>query len=75
MLQNSAGNKIAALGAALRVFPDIAAQFEAGDLSHDHAALIAAFCESPPKGMPDIALAPSMKTLLAAASGVEATTT
>ncbi|MFE4499721.1 DUF222 domain-containing protein [Rhodococcus sp. NPDC056743] len=74
MLQNSAGNKIAALGAALRVFPDIAAQFEAGDLSFDHAALIAAFCESPPKGMPDIALIPSLKTLLAAASGVEATT-
>ncbi|TSD45913.1 DUF222 domain-containing protein [Rhodococcus sp. KBS0724] len=74
MLQNSAGNKIAALGAALRVFPDIAAQFEAGDLSLDHAALIAAFCESPPKGMPDIALTPSLKTLLAAASGVEATT-
>ncbi|TSD49829.1 DUF222 domain-containing protein [Rhodococcus sp. KBS0724] len=75
MLQNSAGNKIAALGAALRSFPDIAAQFEAGDLSLDHAALIAAFCESPPKGMPDSALTPSLKTLLAAASGVEATTT
>ncbi|MFE4502523.1 DUF222 domain-containing protein [Rhodococcus sp. NPDC056743] len=75
MLQNAAGNKIAALGAALRTFPDIAAQFEAGDLSLDHAALIAAFCESPPKGMPDIALTPSLKTLLAAASGVEATTT
>ncbi|MFE4499591.1 DUF222 domain-containing protein [Rhodococcus sp. NPDC056743] len=75
MLQDSAGNKIAALGAALRSFPDIAAQFEAGDLSFDHAALIAAFCESPPKGMPDIALMPSLKTLLAAASGVEATTT
>ncbi|MFE4498608.1 DUF222 domain-containing protein [Rhodococcus sp. NPDC056743] len=74
MLQNAAGNKIAALGAALRSFPDIAAQFEAGDLSLDHAALIAAFCESPPKGMPDIALTPSLKTLLAAASGVEATT-
>ncbi|MFE4502707.1 DUF222 domain-containing protein [Rhodococcus sp. NPDC056743] len=74
MLQNSAGNRIAALGAALRTFPDIAAQFEAGDLSLDHAALIAAFCESPPKGMPDIALIPSLKTLLAAASGVEATT-
>ncbi|MFE4503013.1 DUF222 domain-containing protein [Rhodococcus sp. NPDC056743] len=75
MLQNAAGNKIAALGTALRGFPDIAAQFEAGDLSLDHAALIAAFCESPPKGMPDIALTPSLKTLLAAASGVEATTT
>ncbi|MFE4500652.1 DUF222 domain-containing protein [Rhodococcus sp. NPDC056743] len=74
MLQNSAGNKIAALGAALRGFPDIAAQFEAGDLSLDHAGLIAAFCESPPKGMPDSALMPSLKTLLAAASGVEATT-
>ncbi|WP_092800409.1 HNH endonuclease signature motif containing protein [Rhodococcus globerulus] len=74
MLQNAAGNKIAALGAALRSFPDIAAQFEAGDLSLDHAAIIVAFCESPPKGMPDRALPSCMKTLLAAASGVEATT-
>jgi hypothetical protein len=74
MLQNAAGNKIAALGAALRGFPDIAAQFEAGDLSLDHAAMIASFCESPPKGMPDRALPSCMKTLLAAASGVEATT-
>ncbi|MGG7099556.1 DUF222 domain-containing protein [Rhodococcus sp. 24CO] len=74
MLQNVAGNKIAALGAALRGFPDIAAQFEAGDLSFDHAAIIVAFCESPPKGMPDSALPSCMATLLAAASGVEATT-
>ena len=74
MLQNAAGNKIAALGAALRGLPDIAAQFEAGDLSLDHVAIIAAFCESPPKGMPDRALPSCMKTLLAAASGVEATT-
>ncbi|MFE4498668.1 DUF222 domain-containing protein [Rhodococcus sp. NPDC056743] len=74
MLQNAAGNRIAALGAALRAFPDIAVQFEAGDLSFDHAALIAAFCESPPKGMPESALLLSLKTLLAAASGVEATT-
>ncbi|MFE4503245.1 DUF222 domain-containing protein [Rhodococcus sp. NPDC056743] len=75
MLQTSAGNKIAALGAALRTFPDIAAQFEAGDLSFDHAALIAAFCESPPKGMPESALPHCIATLLAAAFGVEATTT
>ncbi|OYD68492.1 HNH endonuclease signature motif containing protein [Rhodococcus sp. OK302] len=75
MLQNAAGNKIAALGVALRAFPDIAAQFDAGDLTVDHAALITAFCESPPKGMPDRALPHCIKTLLAAASGVEATTT
>ncbi|MGG7104058.1 DUF222 domain-containing protein [Rhodococcus sp. 24CO] len=74
MLQNAAGNKIAALGAALRGFPDIAAQFEAGDLSVDHAAIIVAFCESPPKGMPTTALPSCVATLLAAASGVEATT-
>ncbi|MCJ0902172.1 HNH endonuclease signature motif containing protein [Rhodococcus sp. ARC_M6] len=75
MLQNAAGNRIAALGVALRAFPAIAAQFDAGDLTVDHAALIAAFCESPPKGMPDRALPHCLKTLLAAASGVEATTT
>ena len=63
MLQNAAGNKIAALGAALRGFPDITAQFEAGDLSLDHAAIIASFCESPPKGMPDRALPSCMATL------------
>ncbi|MDI9916733.1 HNH endonuclease signature motif containing protein [Rhodococcus sp. IEGM 1379] len=75
MLQNAAGNKIAALGVALRAFPDIAAQFDAGDLTVDHAALITAFCESPPKGMPEHALPHCTTTLLAAASGVEATTT
>ncbi|MCJ0907546.1 HNH endonuclease, partial [Rhodococcus sp. ARC_M6] len=50
MLQNAAENKIAALGVALRAFPAIAAQFDASDLTVDHAALITAFCESPPKG-------------------------
>jgi hypothetical protein len=75
MLQNAAGNRIAALGKALRAFPEITAQFDAGDLSFEHAALIVAFCESPPKGMPENALPHCLKTLLAAASGVEATTT
>lgn len=75
MLQIPAGNRIAALGVALRAFPEIAAKFDAGDLSLEHAALITAFCETPPKGMPETALPHCINTLLAAASGVEATTT
>ena len=75
MLQIPAGNKIAALGAALRTFPTVAARFDDGDCSFDHAALIVSFCESPPKGMPEEALPQCIDLLLAAASGVEATTT
>ena len=74
MLQISTGRRIAALGKALRSFPEIEDQFDAGDLTFEHAALIVAFCESPPKGMPDAALPYCRDTLLAAASGVEATT-
>ncbi|WP_234036625.1 DUF222 domain-containing protein [Rhodococcus sp. P-2] len=75
MLQVRDGKKIAALGAALRPFPAVAARFDCGDCSFEHAALIVAFCESPPKGMPDEALPKCIDLLLAAASGVEATTT
>ena len=75
MLQVRDGKKIAALGAALRPFPAVAARFDCGDCSFDHAVLIVAFCESPPKGMPDEALPRCIDLLLAAASGVEATTT
>ncbi|RQO39846.1 HNH endonuclease, partial [Rhodococcus sp. KBW08] len=74
MLQIPAGRRIAALGKALRSFPEIEDQFDSGDLTFEHAALIVAFCESPPKGMPDAALPYCRDTLLAAASGVEATT-
>lgn len=74
MLQIPAGRRIAALGKALRSFPEIEDQFDSGDLNFEHAALIVAFCESPPKGMPDAALPYCRDTLLAAASGVEATT-
>ncbi|MCJ0905573.1 HNH endonuclease signature motif containing protein [Rhodococcus sp. ARC_M6] len=74
MLQIPAGNKIAALGLALRAFPTVAAQFDAGNLTFDHTALIVAFCETPPKGMPETALPHCINTLLAAASGMEATT-
>ncbi|MBT2267838.1 DUF222 domain-containing protein, partial [Rhodococcus erythropolis] len=55
MLQVRDGKKIAALGAALRPFP-AAARFDCGDCSFEHAVLIVAFCESPPKGMPEEAL-------------------
>ncbi|MGW6659177.1 DUF222 domain-containing protein [Rhodococcus sp. NPDC055024] len=75
MLQVRDGKKIAALGAALRPFPAVAARFDCGDCSFDHAVLIVAFCESPPKGMPVEALPRCIDLLLAAASGVEATTT
>ena len=75
MLQVRDGKKIAALGAALRPFPAVAARFDGGDCSFDHAVLIVAFCESPPKGMPEEALSKCIDLLLAAASGVEATTT
>ncbi|MDV6275027.1 DUF222 domain-containing protein [Rhodococcus erythropolis] len=75
MLQVRDGKKIAALGAALRPFPAVAARFDCGDCSFDHAVLIVAFCESPPKGMPEEALPKCIELLLAAASGVEATTT
>ncbi|MBW0282568.1 HNH endonuclease [Rhodococcus sp. FH8] len=74
MLQISTGRRIATLGKALRSFPEIEDQFDAGDLTFEHAALIVAFCESPPKTMPDAALPYCRDTLLAAASGVEATT-
>ena len=74
MLQISTGRRIAALGKALRSFPEIEDQFDAGDLTFEHAALIVAFCESPPKAMPDVALPYCRDTLLAAASGTEATT-
>ncbi|MCJ0904613.1 HNH endonuclease signature motif containing protein [Rhodococcus sp. ARC_M6] len=74
MLQIPAGNKIAALGLALRAFPTVAAQLDAGNLTFDHTALIVAFCETPPKGMPEKALPHCINTLLAAASGMEATT-
>ena len=75
MLQVRDGKKIAALGAALRPFPAVAARFDGGDCSFEHAVLIVAFCESPPKGMPEEALPKCIDLLLAAASGVEATTT
>ncbi|WP_182262152.1 HNH endonuclease signature motif containing protein [Rhodococcus sp. UFZ-B548] len=75
MLQIRDGKKIAAPGAALRPFPAVAARFDVGDCSFEHAVLIVAFCESPPKGMPDEALPKCIDLLLAAASGVEATTT
>ena len=75
MLQVRDGKKIAALGAALRPFPAVAARFDGGDCSFEHAVLIVAFCESPPKGMPEEALPRCIDLLLAAASGVEATTT
>ena len=75
MLQVRDGKKIAALGAALRPFPAVAARFDDGDCSFEHAVLIVAFCESPPKGMPDEALPRCIDLLLAAASGVEATIT
>ncbi|MDI9917571.1 HNH endonuclease signature motif containing protein [Rhodococcus sp. IEGM 1379] len=75
MLQIPAGNRIAALGLALRAFPTVAAQFDAGDLTFEHTALIVTFCETPPKGMPETALPHCINTLLAAASGIEATTT
>src|SRR3546814_3136702 len=75
MLQVRDGKKIAALGTALRPFPAVAARFDGGDCSFEHAVLIVAFCESPPKGMPDEALPKCIDLLLAAASGVEATTT
>ncbi|MEA1799048.1 HNH endonuclease, partial [Rhodococcus qingshengii] len=68
MLQISTGRRIAALGKALRSFPEIEDQFDAGDLTFEHAALIVAFCESPPKAMPDAALPYCRDTLLAAAS-------
>ncbi|MFE5641905.1 DUF222 domain-containing protein [Rhodococcus sp. NPDC056516] len=74
MLQIPAGRRIAALGKALRSFPEIENQFDAGDLTFEHAALIVAFCESPPKAMPEAALPHCRDTLLAAASGTEATT-
>ncbi|MER2087019.1 MAG: DUF222 domain-containing protein, partial [Rhodococcus sp. (in: high G+C Gram-positive bacteria)] len=74
MLQVRDGKKIAALGAALRPFPAVAARFDCGDCSFEHAVLIVAFCESPPKGMPEEALPKCIDLLLAAASGVEATT-
>ncbi|WP_094274667.1 HNH endonuclease signature motif containing protein [Rhodococcus sp. OK302] len=74
MLQIPTGNRIAALGLALRAFPTVAAQFEAGNLTFDHTALIVTFCETPPKGMPETALPHCINTLLAAASGIEATT-
>ena len=72
MLQVRDGKKIAALGAALRPFPAVTARFDVGDCSFDHAVLIVAFCESPPKGMPEEALPRCIDLLLAAASGVEA---
>ena len=75
MLQVRDGKKIAALGAALRPFPAVSARFDGGDCSFEHAVLIVAFCESPPKGMPEEALPRCIDLLLAAASGVEATTT
>jgi hypothetical protein len=75
MLQVRDGKKIAALGAALRPFPAVAARFDCGDCSFEHAVLIVSFCESPPKGMPEEALPKCIDLLLAAASGVEATTT
>src|SRR3546814_8555646 len=53
MLQVRDGKKIAALGAALRPFPAVAARFDGGDCSFEHAVLIVALCESPPKGMPE----------------------
>ena len=74
MLQISTGRRIATLGKALRSFPEIEDQFDSGDLTFEHAALIVAFCESPPKTMPDAALPYCRDTLLAAASGIEATT-
>ena len=69
MLQVRDGKKIAALGAALRPFPAVAARFDCGDCSFDHAVLIVAFCESPPKGIPDEALPRCIDLLLGGCVG------
>lgn len=74
MLQYPAARRIAALGEGLRAFPQIEAQVLSGECSLDHAALIVKFCESPPRAMPKEALPQCIDVLLAAAHGVEATT-
>ncbi|PTR24760.1 HNH endonuclease [Rhodococcus sp. OK519] len=74
LLEVPAAARILALGRALGRQPEIADAYNSGQVSGDHAALIAKFCEKPPNGMPDEALGPCRQALLDCATGPAATT-
>lgn len=74
LLEVPAAGRIVHLARGLRVEPEIAAAFEAGTISAEHAGLIVRFCERPPKGMPLDALGPCRELLLQAATGPTVTT-
>lgn len=75
LLEVPGAARILALAKALRREPEIAAAFDAGEISADHAALIAKFCEQPPRGLPAEALESCRNLLLQCATGPGATNT
>ncbi|WP_433606662.1 DUF222 domain-containing protein [Prescottella agglutinans] len=75
LMEVPAAARVLSLAKALRREPEIADAFENGRISADHAALIAKFCEQPPRGLPDEALDPCRNLLLDCATGPHATTT
>ncbi|MBY4214844.1 DUF222 domain-containing protein, partial [Rhodococcus fascians] len=74
LLSPSTANKIVALARGLKDFPDIADAVNTGSMSIDHAALILAFAETPPKNLPQEGQDVARAALLKAATGPGART-
>ena len=74
LLTPSKANKIVALARGLKNFPDIADAVNTGVMTIDHAALILAFAETPPKDLPDEGRDVARRSLIAAATGPDART-
>ncbi|MBY4109834.1 DUF222 domain-containing protein [Rhodococcus fascians] len=74
LLTPSKANKIVALARGLKNFPDIADAVNTGVMSVDHAALILAFAETPPKNLPQEGRDIARTAMITAATGPGART-
>ncbi|WP_052069962.1 HNH endonuclease signature motif containing protein [Rhodococcoides fascians] len=74
LLTPSKATKIVALARGLKNFPDIADAVNIGVVSVDHAALILAFAETPPKNLPHKGRDIARKAMITAATGPGART-
>ncbi|MFN3540475.1 MAG: DUF222 domain-containing protein [Rhodococcus sp. (in: high G+C Gram-positive bacteria)] len=74
LLSPAKATKIVALARGLKNFPDIADAVNTGVMTIDHAALILAFAETPPKNLPEEGRDMARTAMIAAATGPEART-
>ncbi|MGF0314212.1 DUF222 domain-containing protein [Rhodococcus sp. IEGM1428] len=74
LLTPSKAHKIVALARGLKNFPDIADAVNTGVMSVDHAALILAFAETPPKNLPQEGRDIARTAMITAATGPGART-